>query len=552
MKITIKKQIRLGVALFSSMILVACGNGGASKTEDSGVLRVGQQTQQNSKLPEGDTYQDNAYRRLIEKELGVKVESAFEGNGDEYDRQVSLAISSGELPDVMTVSRDVLEELVDNDMVGDLTEVYDKYASDNIKSIYDSFDGVQLASATFDGKLYALPGTANDFGPNLVWIRQDWVDKLGLKLDEDGNHAISLNELKETAKAFVEKDASGTGKTKGFAFVNYLTGGDHGGTGFTASAIFNAYGAYPKYYLKDDDGKFFYGSNTEESKKALGFLNGLYKEKLLDNQFGTRTFDDISAMMVNGELGIVPGPWHLSDWSLVQARTANPSAEFVPYALESEDGKVNAVSKPGVGGYVVVRKGYSNPKVVMQMINLIFDEVPNSQNMEEEYPEIYNYAKQAVDGSVRPINIEMFKNLSEISDAEEAVKGATGEIDLAAIPSFTIRNNAEKMKAYLDNPTGSDPTDWAVYASRKLAINDTMSGVRKANILNDISAPLIVQTVKAEERNGAQTSKLEEETFIKFVTGAESLDKFDDYVKTWESQGGKEILAERQKIVDDK
>lgn len=117
MKITIKKQIRLGVALLSSMILVACGSGSSTKTEDDGVLRVGQQTQQNLKLPEGDTYEDNAYRRLIEKELGVKVESAFEGNGDEYDRQVSLAISSGELADVMTVSRDVLEELVDNDMV---------------------------------------------------------------------------------------------------------------------------------------------------------------------------------------------------------------------------------------------------------------------------------------------------------------------------------------------------------------------------------------------------------------------------------------------------
>ncbi|HFI0113448.1 TPA: hypothetical protein ACGO7C_001103 [Streptococcus suis] len=99
------------------MILVACGSGSSTKTEDDGVLRVGKQTQQNSKLPEGDTYEDNAYRRLIEKELGVKVESAFEGNGDEYDRQVSLAISSGELPDVMTVSRDVLEELVDSDMV---------------------------------------------------------------------------------------------------------------------------------------------------------------------------------------------------------------------------------------------------------------------------------------------------------------------------------------------------------------------------------------------------------------------------------------------------
>ena len=54
------------------------------------------------------------------------------------------------------------------------------------------------------------------------------------------------------------------------------------------------------------------------------------------------------------------------------------------------------------------------------MLNLIFDEVPNDNNMEQDFPEIYQYAQKAVDGSVRPMNIEMFKNLSEIDDAVTA------------------------------------------------------------------------------------------------------------------------------------
>ncbi len=38
-----------------------------------------------------------------------------------------------------------------------------------------------LASGTFDGKLYALPETAIDDGAQLLWLRRDWMEQLGLK-----------------------------------------------------------------------------------------------------------------------------------------------------------------------------------------------------------------------------------------------------------------------------------------------------------------------------------------------------------------------------------
>ena len=240
----------------------------------------------------------------------------------------------------MAVSHDEMVELANNDLIADLSDVYKKYASDNIKDIYKSFDNVQIDSAKIDGKIMALPGTANDFGPNMVWFRQDWLDNLGIKLDPDGNHAITLDELESTAKAFKEKDAGGNGKTKGLALANFLTSDSHGSSGYTATAIFNSFGAYPKNYLKGDDGKLVYGSNTEQAKEGLTYVKHLFDEGLLDSQFGTRTYDDINAMMINGELGIIPGPWHISDWALVQAKTANPKATFTPYAIESKDGKV--------------------------------------------------------------------------------------------------------------------------------------------------------------------------------------------------------------------
>jgi putative aldouronate transport system substrate-binding protein len=46
------------------------------------------------------------------------------------------------------------------------------------------------------------------------------------------------------------------------------------------------------------------------------------------------------------------------------------------------------------------------------------------------------------------------------------------------------------------------------------------------------------------EKKGANLLKLEEEDFIKIVTGTEPLDYFDTFVSNWKKQGGDEIIDE--------
>ncbi|WP_461203568.1 extracellular solute-binding protein [Enterococcus sp. N342-3-1-2] len=549
-----KRRIATFAALFSSAsILAGCGSEEAKTNEDGDVIiTIGRQTAPNSKLPEGDTYGDNAYTRLIKERLGIELESAFEAHGEDYDRQVSLAIASGELPDTMIVgSRDELEELVNNDLVEDLTEVFDEYADDFLKDIYDSFDGIQLEAATFDDRLMAIPSTSDDFGPNLVWMRQDWLDQLGIELDKDGNQAVTLDEIKEVAIAFQENDLGNTGKALGLPLAFWLSSSGHGGTAYTGTAIMNAFGAYPKSYLQDENGQMYYGSNTDEMKQALTLLKEWQDEGFMDPQFGTRTYDDIHAMMVNGESGVIFGPWHMPDWGLVQAKQNDPNAAFVPYAVENAngDGRVNAIANRGTGQYIVVRKGFSEPEKIMEMINLIYGEVAQSEDIEAEFPEIYDYAKIDVDGTVRPWNVVFLKAYSEIDNAVEASNAALGKIDMDDISNFFIKDNAEKIKQTLESPEDTDPVDWTRFASRYLAVNNVMGGVREQGILDEVIPPRF-DTIEANERNGAQVGKLEEETFIKFITGEESLNNFDTYVETWNNQGGAAILAEMQEVVD--
>lgn len=66
-----------------------------------------------------------------------------------------------------------------------------------------------LDQVKVDGKIMGLPMTniGNQHQP--LWVRKDWVDKVGAQMPE------SVEDVWNLARTFVEKDASGTGKTVG-------------------------------------------------------------------------------------------------------------------------------------------------------------------------------------------------------------------------------------------------------------------------------------------------------------------------------------------------
>ena len=55
----------------------------------------------NSNMPAGDTYEDNAYTRYIKEVINVQNRDVFEEADKQYDTNVSMAIAMNELPDIM-------------------------------------------------------------------------------------------------------------------------------------------------------------------------------------------------------------------------------------------------------------------------------------------------------------------------------------------------------------------------------------------------------------------------------------------------------------------
>lgn len=541
-----------GIAVAASLLLTATACTSQNKQSAAGsssngsngenVIEVsmGRQTLQNVAFPNGDTYEDNAYVRMAEKELNIDITDEFEANGDDYDRQVSLALSAGDIPDIMkVVSLDEVKELYENDLIADLSGVYEEYASDYLKSLYDSYGGRAIANVTFDGKMMALPGTNGDAGPSIVWIRSDWMEQLGLNIDEDHDGCITIEELEIVAKEFMDKNPENADNVVGIAFAPWLTSGDPDGT-FSMNSIAYALGAFPKTWM-EQDGKVLYGSTTEEMKQALAVASGWFQSGILDPQVGTRTWDDITALLANGQCGITFGTWHIPDWLLNNVYALNNNATFEAYTLADANGMVNCKHNDATSGYIVVSKDFKHPEVAIQIANLFYDELVNSRELLEEYPDVAEYVTNGVDGSSRPFNIEINSYTSLLDDYANLEECLNGEITIEEVRTSEQRSNATNISAYLEG--SGDATGWSKYHSRLKGVEmiQTLTENDQFNWLT----PIFPQTTPTMETNLANLEKLEEETFIKIVTGAIDVETgFDQFVADWNNQGGAQILAE--------
>ena len=125
---------------------------------------------------ENDTTENNAYTRYLKELLNVQNENSFEAvSGSDYDQKVSMAIASSTIPDIMHVADyATLVELVESDLIEDLTDVYNNLACDTVKAAYESYgeENNPLNTVTFDGKIMAIPKTQLSDGQDFLWLRK--------------------------------------------------------------------------------------------------------------------------------------------------------------------------------------------------------------------------------------------------------------------------------------------------------------------------------------------------------------------------------------------
>ena len=478
----------------------------------------------NSNLLEGDTYEDNAYNRYLRKMLNIQNDTVYMDTEERYSELVNILVKDQNLPDIMVVTdREILKELVENDLVEDLTEVFEKCTSSRIKEMYESYGDALLNSGKFYGRLMAVPETVIDHGPILLWLRKDWLEELGLEEPE------TLEDAFEIIDAFVQ-NRMGTedGETPvGLACDTNLVGTTS--SSYSVDPVFDSFGANPQRWISQD-GEIVYGSLTEETKEALDYLHKLYDRRILDRNFALRAPNNLRDLVVNGKCGAFFGLWWTPNNPLMESYEKNSEADWEPYYLQELADK-NVYESFRDNKYVVVRKGYEHPEIVMKIISVLFD---YTRYEAEDAREVNEYFALNVDPTARPlvINVDYNEATYQVTEnIEAALNGNYPEGNLTAIE----QSYYQACSSYL---SGNDYTaeDWAAYKSRISAVGllvDKHYTPAVRSYLDDAGGE-IPQSLR----------QFETRTFIQIIMGEKPVSYFETFVEQWYQQGGYELTQQ--------
>lgn len=484
-----------------------------------------------SGLPEGDTYDDNAYTRYLKEKLNIQSEITFQADGAEYSDRERVLVTSGQIPDVLVVDDpEILKTMVEQDMLEDLTPWYESCLSSRIKEINDSYGDDRFQMAAFDGKLYGMPETDIYSGVNILWLRKDWMDKLGLAAPE------TLEDVENIIREFIEKDPGNNGKGETVGLLCNRTLVADTSENYNVTPVFAEYDAWPGIWVPTEAGNLVYGSVQPQMKEALKLLNRWYQEGILNPDFLFHTTTNNTRLVKEGKSGSFFGWWWAPNNPLEEAVSENPEAEWEPYLIPNDgQGGVRSYLPYDTEKYVVVRKGYEHPEIVMKILSTIYDLL---RYEDTEAEEIRQYFSMGVEPSAMPlvINCDYSDAIYRVTNhLRDALDGKTDVSELNTIE--TGYYNA--CRKYLAGE--KDAENWAAYASRIMATGKMADA--RVTYVNENYTKGFWDLIPSHLKD------YEEEVFLKIIIGDEPIEAFDDYVKFWEENGGREAAARAQEIM---
>ena len=148
----------------------------------------------------------------------------------------------------------------------------------------------------FDGRLMAIPETVIDHGPCLLWLRKDWMEELGLSEPESLEEAFTIIEAFRENRMGAEAGEEPIGLLCDTSLVGTTS------TNYSVEPVFDSFHASPQRWIQNDQGEIVYGSVTEETKEALGYLNQLYERGILDTDFALRAQNNLRDLVVEGDV----------------------------------------------------------------------------------------------------------------------------------------------------------------------------------------------------------------------------------------------------------
>lgn len=484
------------------------------------------------KFREGEDLEHNVYTGLYRDEMGINLNFMWTLTSGDTDQKVNVTIASGDLPDLMRVNALQLKQLVDSGMVYDLTELYEQYASPATREVLISDGGDSMESAKFEGRLMALPNLGSNYdSASMIWVRQDWLEKLGLELPE------TMEDVMNVARAFAQKDPDGNGQndTFGLSLQQNLFAGIH-----SIRGLMDGFHAYPNAWV-EKDGQLAFGSVQPEVKEALLTLQEMFKEGLIDPEFGVKDEAKVNEDLIANKHGLLFGTHANCYWPLQGTRDLDENAQWRPIPIVSVDEEpAKPLTSLAASSYYVVAADCAHPEAVIRMFNYI---------NELCYGENGDIAKYMVDKTTTPGVQYYIYQLSPIYTDNARKNVAYYRKTLKYLENGdTSDMNADELdvakltKEFID----TDGADAALWGNERWAGPEGAMGVIAHYMDNDLimADQFIAARTPTMAEKYATLEKMQNEVFTKIIMNVGTGEDFDKFVEDWYALGGEQITQE--------
>ncbi|SHN35077.1 extracellular solute-binding protein [Gracilibacillus kekensis] len=469
---------------------------------------------------DGDSLEDNVHTRWAEEELGIKINYIWETTQEECDTQYNLNMTAGsELPDVMMSFDPVFtSQLIDSGQMMDISDAYEKYASEQVKEYIGSVDGAFDKYTREDG-VYGIPipSSAMNNDP-VLWLREDWMQELELEAPE------TLDDVDQIFDAFTAEKAD-FGMAMSYEISDWIA---------DTSWVFGAYGdAIPKQWVENDEGELVWGSVQPSMKEGLAKLNSWFEKGYISSEFGVQEGNDAIKLITSGKAGMSASPFWAGTWPLSDVTQLDEDAHMKPYPIPAgPDGLKGRKGSSVTQGGMLVHKDFEHIDALFLYLNRLYEGADPEAGHEFEY----GYAE----------GIDYVMKDGEVSyndeDFEYGKKLLVSKYFLTTQPLIDPYLEVETLAKLHE---GAEPT--TPYEKRVAGQND----IRKeaASVLMSQEDISVVDKYQGPPTDTMETrwdvlQQMESEAYLAIIYGDKDLDYFDKFVEEWYANGGKEITEE--------
>jgi putative aldouronate transport system substrate-binding protein len=556
MKLKMFRRIMSVLVLLAMVFITACGSSavkndaassvdaGTTKAEESTTaeaidptakyepaidLTAGRSSNSSYKFVDGESFDNNIWITEYKDVLGINLKHSFVVDESQYDAKVNVAIASGDIPDVMMVTAKQTKMLMEADLIHEISDVFDNYASPMTKNAVMS-DEKAFSASKIEGKLMGIPMLwAIDFQVPMIWIRSDWMKKLNLSEPKTADDVLKI------AEAFVNQDPDGNGKkdTLGISLDKGLGGGVGDFRGWI-----NMFHAYKGIWQKDASGSLVYSSIQPEMRAALQKMAELYKNGIIDREFAVKDGGKIAQDVVAEKAGIQVGLFWNPAWPLQDLKNKNAASDWTPYPLLSADDKpALAQVNVKVDQFYVISKKCTHPEALIKLANLQFDNLYGSRmgqwekvSQSDKYKALQTFKYPIIGMEPPTYNRDIF---TEVQAAIESNDGSK-------LIYTASKEDWEKGNQFLKGDMkgwNNQKIRWEKNGSMGVIINVLNNKALMYNENYGVPGPVAVEKTSTMD-------KLENETFTKIIMNAAPIDDFDKFIGQWKKTGGDDLTKE--------